>query len=173
MTDPADPFLAPERTTVDLLVAADFAEVVNGKLYVMGAAWETFRPPVYPAVMRLAIALAVRVPYLDAGVPHRITLTLMDADGAELVRVDGNLETARPPDSRGDPILVPLAVNAQVEIAGPRSLEHRGPVGAETTGAVAHLHADDKTGVAIAPLGEHLPAKRPDRKSTRLNSSHT
>ena len=123
MTDPADPFLAPERTTVDLLVAADFAEVVNGKLYVMGAAWETFRPPVYPAVMRLAIALAVRVPYLDAGVPHRITLTLMDADGAELVRVDGNLETARPPDSRGDPILVPLAVNAQVEIAGPRSLE--------------------------------------------------
>ena len=26
MTDPADPFLAPERTTVDLLVAADFAE---------------------------------------------------------------------------------------------------------------------------------------------------
>lgn len=123
MTDPTRDLLPAEVTSVELLVAADFAEVVNGKLYVMGAAWESFRPPAYPAVMRMAMAVAIRVPYLDAGVPHRLQLALVDADGVELFHLDGNLETTRPPDSRGDPVLVPLAVNAQVEIKGPRSME--------------------------------------------------
>jgi hypothetical protein len=112
-----------ERTTVEYLLVADYAEVVNHKLYIMGAGWDRFSPPAFPAVMRIGIVAGVRVPYLESNVPHHLTVTLRDGDGQELFRLDGDLETGRPPGSRGDSAHVPLAVNAQIEVPGPQLLE--------------------------------------------------
>ena len=123
MTDQTVEALPAERTTVEYLLASDYAEVVNGKVYIMGAGWDRFAPPAFPAPMRLGIAAGIRVPYLESNTPHHLTITLRDGDGHELFRLDGDLETGRPPESRGDAAFVPLAVNAQVDIPGPQLLE--------------------------------------------------
>jgi hypothetical protein len=112
-----------EGTTIDFLLTADFAEVVQGKVYVMGAGWDKFAPPAYPAVMRIGLAAGIRVPYLESNVPHHLSVTLRSGDGVDLFRIDGDLETGRPAGSRGESILVPLAVNAQVDISGPQLME--------------------------------------------------
>ena len=112
-----------ETTRIEFLVLADFAEVVNSKLYLMGGGWDRFAPPNYPAPMRWGIAVGVRVPWLESNIPHRISLTLRTEDGVELFKLDGNVETGRPPGSKGQSTLVQLAVNGQTELQGPGSFE--------------------------------------------------
>lgn len=124
--------LDPDHTVIDYLLAADFAEVINGKSYVMGAGWDRISPPQYPAHVRLGIAVGVRVPFLESNQPHHLTITLREGDGKELVRIEGDLETGRPPQSRGESTLVPLAANTNVTIEGPQLLEIVAQIGEST-----------------------------------------
>lgn len=112
-----------EGTNIDFLLTADFAEVVQGKVYLMGAGWDKFAPPSYPAVMRIGLAAGIRVPYLESNVPHHLSVTLRSGDGEDLFKIEGDLETGRPPGSRGESVLVPLAVNAQVNVPAPQLME--------------------------------------------------
>ena len=112
-----------EGTSIDFLLTADFAEVVQGKVYLMGAGWDKFSPPGYPAVMRIGLAAGIRVPYLESNVPHHLSVTLRSGDGEDLFKIEGDLETGRPPGSRGESVLVPLAVNAQVNVPAPQLME--------------------------------------------------
>jgi hypothetical protein len=106
--------------TIDYLVLADFAQVVNRKLYLMGGGWDRFTPPVYPAAMRLGIAVGIRVPWLEANTPHHLTLVVRNEDDqAEAVRLEADFETGRPAGSRGEDQLVPFALNAQTTLPGP------------------------------------------------------
>ena len=112
-----------EGTSIDFLLTADFAEVVQGKVYLMGAGWDKFAPAAYPAVMRIGLAAGIRVPYLESNVPHHLSVTLRSGDGEDLFKIEGDLETGRPPGSRGESVLVPLAVNAQVNVPAPQLME--------------------------------------------------
>jgi len=112
-----------EGTTIDFLLTADFAEVVQGKVYIMGAGWDKFAPPTYPAVMRIGLAAGIRVPYLESNLPHHLSVALRSGDGEDLFKIEGDLETGRPAGSRGESVLVPLAVNAQVDVRGPQLME--------------------------------------------------
>lgn len=112
-----------EETSIDFLLTADFAEVVQGKVYIMGAGWDKFAPPAYPAVMRIGLAAGIRVPYLESNVPHHLSVILRSGDGEDLFKIEGDLETGRPAGSRGESVLVPLAVNAQVTVSAPQLME--------------------------------------------------
>lgn len=112
-----------ERTSIDHLLTSDYAEVVGGKLFLMGGGWDKFAPPAYPAQMRLGIAVGVRVPYLEANSPHHFSVALTRGDGGELFKVEGDLETGRSPGSRGESTLVPFAANIITNLEGPQLLE--------------------------------------------------
>ena len=118
---PIDAFIG-ERTEIDHLLTADFAEIVNGKLYVMGAGWDTITPPEYPTTIRLGIVVGIRVPYRDAGTKHHVTITLRNGP-TELLRMEADVETNRRPGGRVDATLVPLAVNHIIPLAEPGALE--------------------------------------------------
>lgn len=60
------------------MVLCDFAEAVNGKLYIMGAGWEQLRAN-SPAPV--AVALIVTVPWNQTNVQHELLLELTDEDG--------------------------------------------------------------------------------------------
>jgi hypothetical protein len=105
--------LPSETTDIEALMLADFAEVIQGKLYLMGAGWEQFMPPSYPAPMRFGIAALIRVPFLESNMPHSFSFVLRREDGVEVFKIQGQVETGRPPGSRGDSALVPLAINGQ------------------------------------------------------------
>ncbi len=83
-----------------MLLLCDYAEAVNGKLYIMGGGW-TICPP-GPRLM--AVAVRVSVPWDQTNVRHRLDLFLQDAGGSPVKLGDppqpvvktGDFEVGRP-----------------------------------------------------------------------------
>jgi Family of unknown function (DUF6941) len=106
---------------VDFLIVADRAEVINGKLYTMGAAWDRIGVADFSKPMPLSVAVGVLVPWTATNQPHAVTLTLRDADGGPLdFRVEANFVTGRPPFLNGEVQRVLFAIpGASVLLPGP------------------------------------------------------
>jgi hypothetical protein len=100
------------------LLLCDFAEVADGKLFVLGAGW-IFKGMGTP----MALAAIVEVPWSETNQQHVWNARLVDADGhaMEIAAPDGQMvpiaaggqfEVGRPPGHPdGTPQNVPLALN--------------------------------------------------------------
>lgn len=112
-----------QELSIDFLFLADRAEVVNGKLYAMGAAWERVGVTDFAQPLTISFALGVLVPWNATNRPHIVALTIHDADGKPLgFRVEANFVTGRPPNLNGETQRVLLAVpTAGVLLPGPGS----------------------------------------------------
>jgi len=99
---------------IDFLVLADYAEAVNGKLYLMGGAWDRIGVRDASQPMRFGVALAILVPWTATNQNHALRLTLEDADGSERgMLVESTFVTGRPPElAPGSTQRVLLAVNS-------------------------------------------------------------
>ncbi len=63
---------------------ADSAEVVQGKIYALGAGWNTIYVRQFPAAhRRLAVAATVHVPFTATNASHKFELKLVTEDGVE------------------------------------------------------------------------------------------
>jgi Family of unknown function (DUF6941) len=100
------------------LLLADWAEVLNGKLYVMGGGWTETGPGPGPS----ALAAVFEVPWDETNRKHTVKFQLLDGDdqpvtiagpmGAQRVEVAAEFEVGRPPGSTpGSSFNVPMAVN--------------------------------------------------------------
>lgn len=105
------------RTSVTLLLA-DYAEVVGGKLYIMGGGWSVTGPD--PSTHGLAIKIAL--PWDQANMRKQWAMKLLTDDGVAVelptpvgdqhVEIGGEFEAGRPPGiSPGTPLDVMLAFN--------------------------------------------------------------
>ena len=103
------------KPEVDYLLVADRAEVVNGKLYLMGGSWDRIQPPKFPHRMMLGIALGVRIPFTHSDDQHKVSVEIQH-DEKRLVGFEAKLTTGRPPGMAGMDILVPMAFNIPVAI---------------------------------------------------------
>jgi hypothetical protein len=109
-----------EAPGIDSLLVADWAEAINGKLYVQGAAFDTLWAPQYPHAPRFFFAAVLKVPWNDTNRRLPIRGWVESKDGDELGwKMEGELEAGRPPGQRGG--------DAQVVIAGPVQFEVSGP----------------------------------------------
>ena len=92
---------------IDLLLLCDHAEVVNGKLYVLGGGWtQTVRmiaaPPPGASGPELpptqfAIAVSLLIDWEEAGGVLPVRIGIEDEVGHALMAVTGQLTTGRPP----------------------------------------------------------------------------
>ena len=100
------------------MLLCDAAQVVEGKLYILGGGWSMIGPDPAPS----AVALKIEVDWHEAGMPHRWELYLEDADGRPVLvetpngqmpmEVSGEFTVTQPPGiPEGSPIDVQLAVN--------------------------------------------------------------
>ncbi|MCJ7587791.1 MAG: hypothetical protein MUQ00_07825 [Candidatus Aminicenantes bacterium] len=100
------------------MMLADFAQAVNGKLYIMGGGWSLTGPMPNPS----AIAIKIEVPWNETNRKHNLKLELMDSDyhpvlvstpaGNTPLAITCDFEVGRPPGIiQGTPIDVPLAFN--------------------------------------------------------------
>lgn len=100
------------------ILLADFAEAVNGKLYIMGGGWSITGPMPTPS----AIALKIEVPWGETNRKHNLKLDLLDSDykpvpvstpvGNAPLSISGDFEVGRPAGLiQGSPIDVPIAFN--------------------------------------------------------------
>lgn len=100
------------------LLLADFAEVLNGKLYVMGGGWTETGPAPAPS----ALAAIVEVGWDETNREHRLLFELVDSDnhavmvptpkGQEPLRIEAQFNVGRPPQAKpGSSFNLPFAVN--------------------------------------------------------------
>ena len=102
---------------VDYLLVADRAEVVNGKLYLMGGSWDRVQPQQVPHRMMLGIALGVRIPFAYTDDQHTVAIELLHND-TRMIGFEAKLATGRPPGMAGMDMLVPMAFNIPIAIPG-------------------------------------------------------
>lgn len=95
------------------LLLCDFAEVLNGKIYIMGAGWDRVMGGM---PINAALAILIQVPWEQTNQRHSIAMRLVTEDGAPVVVNDepvvggGEFEIGRPPGSTpGATSAVPLA----------------------------------------------------------------
>jgi hypothetical protein len=117
------------------MLLADFAQVADGKLTVVGGGWSLTGPEVVP----FGIALLIQVPWDRANLRHVMRLELLDADGQPvLVDTDDEgeqplvffddlpFEVGRPPGLKpGTYLDFPVAVNSAPLPLDPGTYEWR------------------------------------------------
>jgi hypothetical protein len=106
------------RDFVVNMMLADSAQLVHGKLYVLGGGWDACTSACFASVVVL-----VRVPWYECNKKHRWELILEDADGMPIVvrdekgsiapiRLEAPFELGRPPGvSEGAQLNLPIVVN--------------------------------------------------------------
>jgi hypothetical protein len=106
---------------VDFLLLADRAEAINGKLYMLGGAWDRIGVGDFGQPLGISIALGVLVPWTQTNMSHTVALTIRDADGQPLdFRIEASFVTGRPPFLSGETQRVLLAIPAaSVLLPGP------------------------------------------------------
>jgi len=103
--------------TIDFAFLADAAEAEPGrKFYVLGGGIDVIAGPSVPLVHpHLALLMRFLVHPTEVGLPHHLEVHLIDADGHEMAKLDGVLETA----GEGQPGR-PIAVNVVINMANTR-----------------------------------------------------
>ena len=114
----SDPIV--EEVEIDCLTLADWAEAINGKLYIQGAGWDrTVLKPDQTA--DFAIAASFLVPWNLTNRQHGFSMTIESEDGHLIApALTGAFTVGRPPDARpGQRFRSPIAVRCGMKLPGP------------------------------------------------------
>ena len=109
------------RLRIEWMVIADFAEVVSGKLYLMGGGWDILNGESLPIIRMLGLAIACRVPWNETNQPHLLEFELQDADGKMIAKGGAHFEVGRPPgipNGQEQRFQVAINIPAVLETAG-------------------------------------------------------
>ncbi len=109
--------------TIDSLLLADFAEVINGKLYLMGAGFTAVQVAAFDQPHRFFVAAALRIPWSHTNqeIPLGGRLETLDAAPLDCWSLDGQLEAGRAPGQRSGDTITMFA--APVEVVVPEAMD--------------------------------------------------
>jgi hypothetical protein len=118
---------------IHALMLADSAQAVDGKLYILGGAWNMLRFPTFPASLMVGIAVAIDVDWNETNHRHHLDIHFEDADGNEMEpRIGADFEAGRPPGAiAGAELRIVLAVNGPLSIPVPGSYAAVATIGGE------------------------------------------
>ncbi len=111
---------AVEEVEIDCLMLADWAEAINGKLYIQGAGWD--RTKLTPDQSAdFAVAASFLVPWNLTNRQHEFAMTIEGEDGTPVAPpLTGSFTVGRPPDARpGQRFRSPIAVRCGMNLPGP------------------------------------------------------
>ena len=92
--------IANQRVEIDFMLLADKAEVLGGKLYMMGGAWDRLQVENIEAPVSLSIIIGVLVPWHLTNEPHQLQIGIADEDGNPLMpTTQATLNVGRPVES--------------------------------------------------------------------------
>lgn len=86
-----------------LILICDFAEVLNGKLYIMGGGWSRFALTPGRPFVDVSVAAKIYFPWTSANKPVQMEIALFTEDGGRVthdgqpIQVSGAVEVGRPP----------------------------------------------------------------------------
>jgi Family of unknown function (DUF6941) len=110
-----------DEIEVKVMMAADGAQAVGGKLYVLGGGFDRLNMPTVPFHHRFDLAMLIDVPWNATNQPYEVVVELVNAD-MEFAgyRAEARMETGRPPGIRqGTSITIPIAIPVVAEFREP------------------------------------------------------
>ena len=119
--------------SIDSLLLADFAEVVNGKLYLMGGGFTAVQLADFEQPHRFFVAAALRIP-VD---PHESAIDIagrletLDAEPIDCWSLEGQLEAGRAPGQRSGDTITMFAAPVELSVPGPMDIVLRFTFGAD------------------------------------------
>ena len=118
---------------IHALMLADSAQAVDGKLYVLGGAWNILRFPEFPAQLIVGIAVAIDVDWNETNRRHHLDVHFEDADGNAMdPRIGADFEAGRPPGATaGTDLRIVFAVNGPLSIPAPGAYSAVASIGGE------------------------------------------
>ena len=121
MSDLQDDVNQGNEIQIKVLLVADGAQAVGGKLYILGGGFDRINMPTMPFNHRFDLAMLIEVPWAATNQPYQVVVEMLDADGeASGYRAEASLETGRPPGMRqGTSITVPVAIPVVTEFRTP------------------------------------------------------
>jgi hypothetical protein len=103
---------------LEWLILSDFAQIVAGKLYLMGGGWDvlTMNQPL-PMGQPLAVAASFRVGWNETNEQHNVEIEIQNEKGDSLAKIAGVMEVGRPPGiARGQDQRAQIAGGLVLEI---------------------------------------------------------
>lgn len=82
---------------IDFMILADRAESINGKLYMMGGAWDGIGVPGPGHPVGFNVAVGIVVPWNATNVEHQFRMRVEDADSKEQFVAGAGVNVGRPP----------------------------------------------------------------------------
>src|SRR5215210_7995549 len=118
---------------IHALMLADSAQAVDGKLYILGGAWNVLRFPEFPAQLIVGIAVAIDVDWNETNRRHHLDVHFEDADGNTMdPTIGADFEAGRPPGAvAGVDLRIVFAVNGPLQSPAARSYAAVAWVGGE------------------------------------------
>jgi hypothetical protein len=149
---------------IEYVTVADHAEAINGKLYLQGAGWTDITALTGPngetRYVHLGLAVSVLVGWNETNQRFPLRLTISDEDGAELIRVNAQIEAGRPAGAQhGSDFRKVLAFGAEVQFPRPGGYQLRAVLGEDQERAVSfRVHTRPQ---AAPPPGPPPPGPPP------------
>jgi Family of unknown function (DUF6941) len=108
------------RPSVDFLILADRAEVLNGKLYMMGGGWDRLNVGDFGKQQTIGIAVGLQIPWHATNQQHQLNVRIESIDNIELFTAQLGFTPGRPPVLRAaEAQRVIFAFAAALTLPGP------------------------------------------------------
>jgi hypothetical protein len=139
-----------QEVHIKVMMPADGAQAVAGKLYVLGGGFDRITIPSLPAQYKFDLAMLIEVPWSATNQPYQLVVELLDADGQAVgYRAEATMETGRPPGMRrGASLIVPVAMPVFAEFQEVGRYVLRGAINGEERNRVS---IEVATGAPQAP----------------------
>src|SRR5438105_1720569 len=117
-SEPSDPWSA--GPAIEFLLLADHAEAINGKLYLMGGAWDRLALTDFSQPQKFSLALGILIPWSGAEEQFHLTLTIETEDGQVVQTFNADVVQGRPAIAvPGQSFRALLALNGGMVIPAP------------------------------------------------------
>ena len=90
--------LENDEPAIEFMILAEHAEVIHGKLYMMGGGWENITVQDLQAPIILPLAVSILVPWPATNRPHTVEISIQSADAEVLAEQHRHLTVGRPAD---------------------------------------------------------------------------
>ena len=134
-----------EHVEIDFMLLADKAEVLGGKLYMMGGAWDRLTINDINAPVALSIVIGVLVPWNLTNESHQLQIRIEDEDGSPIrPNAQATINVGRPVSStKGQRFRAIAVLSNQWKLPKPGAYS--------VTASVAGQHEKRVTFYAVAP----------------------
>ena len=141
-----------EQLEIDFLILADKAEAINGKLYMMGGAWDRLAVIDFAQPIPFSLAVGILVPWNLTNQEHPVRIWVEHEDGTVVVpEIRASVNMGRPPVAvPGQALRALMIINVNPKLPKPGTYCVKGVVGDQPPKRVV-LHATQAQRVRMEP----------------------